>query len=98
MDSERDSLIISNIISLFGNMEREEKIYNKIIKSLDSDESLILARSIETLAKWGHHDCLEHISPFICHNNQEVKSNAILAVLKLSKEEKDIEKSNKRTC
>ncbi|MEQ8223094.1 MAG: MFS transporter, partial [Candidatus Eremiobacterota bacterium] len=95
MDKERDSLVISNIISLLGNMEKEKKIYDKIIKSLERDDPVIISRAIGTLAGWGEPDCLKHIDPFIYYNNSDVKSNAILSVVKLSTEKEEIERAIK---
>ena len=95
MDKERDSLVISNIISILGTMKKEKKIYEKIIKSLERDDPAIISRAIGTLATWADPDCVKHIAPFIYYNNSDVKSNAILSVVKFSTEKEEIERAIK---
>lgn len=85
LNEETESHILCSIIKLMSNLEKDEKIYNRLSIILENTEDpLIISGIIEVLAQWGDNKCLETIYPFIFKRDHEVKGTAILAVLKLS--------------
>ena len=84
LDRESDLNILSRIIKFMGNMEKDDKILNKLMDMMENRKGRkITLRVIEVLAGWGDKGSLDIIYPYIFNKDSRIKSTSVLAILKL---------------